>query len=139
MQRKHFYIALYVCFIFYRAQFLREIPYMIYVFISELLLTSSFLVFKIGSKIIFIFIKCIFSLILTCFLLPKKSAKEISSGKYLQIYQGSKTLSTSLNPWVEQLSMDNSVETTDDVCMQVSMVCGWVCLQKQEEEHIETR
>lgn len=112
---------------------------MIYVFISELLLTSSFLVFKIGSKILVIFIKCIFSLILTCFLLPRKSAKEISTEKYLQIYQGSKTLSTSLNLWVEQLSMDNSVETTDDVCMQVSMVCGWVCLQKQEEEHIETR
>lgn len=96
---------------------------MIYVLIYELFFTSSFLVFKIGSKIIFMFIKCIFSLMLTCFLLPKKGAKEISPGNYLQIYQGTKTISTSLNPWVEQLSMDNSVETPDDVCMQVSMVC----------------
>lgn len=57
-----------------------------------------------------------------------KTSEEISAGNYLQIYRGSQTLSVSLDPWEEQLSLDNLVETLDDLYVHVSTVCVFICV-----------
>lgn len=117
---------------------------MICVLISEFLPTPSFLVFHISSKKNFHIYKMHLLSNSHMLFVTSKSTKEISPGNYLQIYQGSKTLSTFLNPWAEQLSLDNSVETADGVWTQESTAClrergEWMCVCRSRRKSTETR
>lgn len=96
---------------------------MIYVLISEFLPTLPFLFSVLIVKRIFHVYKMhLFSNSHMLFI-NLTSTKEISAGNYLRIYQGSQTLNISLDPWEERLSLDNSVEIPDDLCVHVSTVC----------------
>lgn len=116
---------------------------MIYVSISKIVPTFSFLVFNAASKKVF----CIYKIHLFSnshmLFVTSESTKEISAGNYLQMHQGSQTLSISLDPWEEQWSLENSAEAAADgwvheyVFVSTGYVHVWVCRSRRKRKRSE--
>lgn len=63
-----------------------------------------------------------------CFLLPQKLVKKYQLETICKYTEAPRLFSVSLDPWEEQLSLDNLVETLDDLYVRVSTVCVYMCV-----------
>lgn len=111
---------------------------MIYVLVSGYLPASSFLVFNIGSKVVFHIYKVhLFSNRHMLFLISESNKANINWKLFADITKAPRLLDT----WEEKLSLNNSVKTPDDVCVYgcvfMSTECVYACASKSGRKRME--